>query len=375
VIVFLSLITVVSWGTWIPLAQAVRSVPQRTRTLYVTVGNVMFAAAALAVAGGHLGWGLRGFWLPVLGGVVWTSGNYSAFRASEAIGLARAAGSWAPLNIIVAFAWGAALFGELSGLSGSRFAVLGAALVLVVLGVLIIVRSQNAGPAGARSQGARLGADRQRSPVTASTTVVTSVPVSPTGQTGSAAPSALAGSGASAASAGSGPSVVPAGSGSSAEPAGFPGRSLPASRAADQHRRGLVWAAAAGVLWGSYFVPAQWAGVSAQVSDFPLAVGMLVGGLALVLPGSEPVRLPARGVTANLAAGLLFGIGNLALLGLVSRVGTGVGFTIGQLSLLVNASIGIWLFKVPPPGSRAAKLAVVGILVAGSGGAIIGALR
>jgi glucose uptake protein len=166
-------------------------------------------------------------------------------------------------------------------------------------------------------------------------------------------------------------------SGSSAEPAGFPGRSLPASRAADQHRRGLAWAAAAGVLWGSYFVPAQWAGVSAQVSDFPLAVGMLVGGLALVLvlPGSEPLRLPARGVTANLAAGLLFGIGNLALLGLVSRVGTGIGFTIGQLSLLVNASIGIWLFKVPPPGSRAAKLAVVGILVAGSGGAIIGALR
>jgi glucose uptake protein len=148
-----------------------------------------------------------------------------------------------------------------------------------------------------------------------------------------------------------------------------------ASGEASQHRRGLLWAAAAGVLWGSYFVPAQRAGVSAQVSNFPLALGMLVGALALVLPGSKPVRLPARGVTANLAAGLLFGIGNLALLGLVSRVGTGVGFTIGQLSLLVNASIGIWLFKVPAPGSRAAKLAVAGILIAGSGGAIIGALR
>jgi glucose uptake protein len=56
-------------------------------------------------------------------------------------------------------------------------------------------------------------------------------------------------------------------------------------------------------------------------------------------------------------------------------VGTGVGFTIAQLSLLVNASIGIWLFKVPPPGSRAAKLATAGILIAGTGGALIGALR
>jgi glucose uptake protein len=125
VIALLSLITVVSWGTWIPLAQAAHGVPQRTRIFYVTVGNVMFAGAAFVVAGGHLAWGWRTFWLPVAGGVVWTLGNYSAFRAAEAIGLARAAGSWTPLNIIVAFVWGAALFGELDGLSNARFAVLG----------------------------------------------------------------------------------------------------------------------------------------------------------------------------------------------------------------------------------------------------------
>lgn len=307
VVALLSLITVVSWGTWIPLAQAAPGVPHRLRILYVTVGNIMFAGAALTVAGGHLAWGWRSFFLPVAGGVVWTLGNYSAFRATEAIGLARAAGSWTPLNIIVAFAWGAALFGELAGLSGARFTMLGAALVLVLAGVLVIIRSQ-----GTRMSDAPAGR--------------------------AASPSSV-------------------------------------SRGAGQHRHGLLWAAAAGVLWGSYFVPAQAAGVTAQVSNFPLAVGMLAGGLALVLTGGEPVRLPAAGAAANLAAGFLFGIGNLALLGLVSRVGTGVGFTIGQLSLLVNASIGIWLFKVPPPGSRAAKLATAGILIAGTGGALIGALR
>src|SRR5689334_19553777 len=154
----------------------------------------------------------------------------------------------------------------------------------------------------------------------------------------------------------------------------WPGRPPPPGTAS-QHGHGLLWAAAAGVLWGSYFVPAQWAGTSAQVSNFPLAAGMLTGGLALALSRRAPVRLPMTGAAANLAAGALFGIGNLALLGLVSRVGTGAGFTIGQLSLLVNASIGIWAFKVPPPGSRAAKLAMAGILIAGSGGVIIGALR
>ncbi len=170
VIALLSLITVVSWGTWIPLAQAAPGVPQRTRILYVTLGNVMFAGAALVVAGGHLAWGWRSFWLPVAGGVVWTAGNYSAFRASEAIGLARAAGSWTPLNIIVAFVWGGALFGELDGLSGARFAVLGGALVLVVGGVLVIVRAQDAPPAGAPPPGAGLAAGRQRPRVTMSVT-------------------------------------------------------------------------------------------------------------------------------------------------------------------------------------------------------------
>jgi glucose uptake protein len=79
--------------------------------------------------------------------------------------------------------------------------------------------------------------------------------------------------------------------------------------------------------------------------------------------------------TLQVAAGVLFGIGNLALLGLVSRVGTGVGFTIAQLSLLVNASIGIWVFRVPQPGSRAARTALTGILIAGVGGCIIGIMR
>jgi len=304
VVALLSLITVVSWGTWIPLTQAVRDVPQRTRTLYVTSGNILFAGAAVAVTGSHLTWGWRGFWLPAAGGVVWTLGNYSAFRAAGTIGLARAAGTWSPLNIIVAFVWGSILFGELDGLSRTRLALLGGALILVVSGILLIVRSQGARPA--------------HQP-----------------------PSAL--------------------------------------------RGGLMWAAAAGVLWGSYFVPAQWAGVPAQAGNFPLAVGMLAGSLALVLPGlarpglgrprRAPVTMPTTGAAVHLAGGVLFGIGNLTLLGLVARVGTGTGFTIAQLCLLVNTGIGIWLFRTPAPGSRAARLVIAGILIAGSGGAIIGALR
>jgi glucose uptake protein GlcU len=299
VTVLLAVVVVAALGTWIPLAQLLPGVPDRSRILYVAVGNVAFAGVALLAGGTGLVFGWRGFWLPLAGGVVWTAGNYCVFRASETIGLARAAGTWTPLNIVVAFAWGAVLFGELDGFTFARFAVLGVAFVAIVAGVLLI--------AGSRE-----------------------------GTTGTPGSSAAA-----------------------------------RSRA----RSGVLWAGGAGILWGSYFVPAQWAAIPAQVSAFPLALGILAGALALALPAGEPVKLGVRATSAQLGAGVLFGIGNLALLALVARVGTGTGFTIAQLSLAVNASVGIWIFHVPEPGTRQARKVLAGIVIAGIGGCVIATMH
>ena len=306
--VLLAIVLVAALGTWIPLAQLLPGTPQRTRIFYVAVGNAVFAGIALLASGADLMFGWRGFWLPLAGGVVWTAGNYCVFQASKTIGLARAAGTWTPLNIIVAFAWGALLFGELDGFSKARFAILGVAFLAVVAGVLLIA-------------GSRDGSSGQPS-------------------SSSPRPAAAAESGRRATTA-----------------------------------RALLWAGGAGVLWGSYFVPAQWAAVPAQVSDFPLALGILGAALALALPAGEPVKLGARATSAQLGAGVLFGIGNLALLALVARVGTGTGFTIAQLSLLVNASVGVWVFHVPEPGTRQARKVLAGIVVAGIGGCVIAAMR
>jgi glucose uptake protein len=56
-------------------------------------------------------------------------------------------------------------------------------------------------------------------------------------------------------------------------------------------------------------------------------------------------------------------------------VGTGTGFTIAQLSLLVNVSIGIWVFRVPEPGTRQAWKVLAGMVIAGIGGFAIAAMR
>ena len=307
--VLLAFVTVAALGTWIPLAQLLPGTPERSRVFYVAVGNIVFAGIALLIGGADLVFDWRGFWLPLAGGVVWTAGNYCVFRAVGTIGLARAAGTWTPLNIVVAFAWGALLFGELDGFSRVRFAVLGIAFLAVVAGVLLIA-------------GSRAG---------------------PSGQPGSSSPR--------------------------------PAAAAESGRRAATAWAGLLWAGGAGVLWGSYFVPAQWAAVPAQVSDFPLAVGILGAALALALPAGEPVKLGVRATSAQLGAGVLFGIGNLALLGLVARVGTGTGFTIAQLSLLVNASIGVWVFHVPEPGTRQARNVLAGAVLAGMGGCVIAMMR
>jgi len=236
----LALITVATWGVWIPLAQIVPGISQRSRTFYVTVGNLAFAALALLIGGGHLFFGWRTFWLPLAGGVLWTAGNFAAFRSAEAIGLARAAGTWTPLNVIVAFVWGALLFGELDHFSAARFALLAAALILVLIGMLLIVGSQNTPAASTPARAVQAARDAPSSKSTLAR---------------------------------SAPSI---------------------SRDAVTSRTGWLWGGAAGVLWGSYFVPAQWANVPARIANVPLAIGIFAAGSALVLVRREPTRLSLR---------------------------------------------------------------------------------
>jgi glucose uptake protein len=317
----LALVTVATWGVWIPLAQIVPGIPQRSRTFYVTVGNLAFATLALLIGGGHLDFGWRTFWLPLAGGILWTAGSFSAFRATETIGLTRAAGTWTPLNVIVAFVWGALVFGELDNFSAARFGLLAAALMLILIGMLLIVGSQNAPAANTPAPAVAAALD------------------------------------------------IPSSNSTLARPT----RAISADTTPS--RAGWLWASAAGILWGSYFVPAQWAEVPARISNLPLALGIFAAGSVLALSKRELQRLSLRVTTVQIAAGVLFGIGDLALLGLISRVGTGVGFTIAQLSLLVNATIGIWVFKVPQPGSRAARIALTGIMIAGVCGCVIGAMQ
>ena len=393
----LSLAIVLSWGSWIPIAQSVPGARQSTRTLYVTAGNLVFAAIALVVGGsaGQLTLGWKVFWLPLVGGLVWAGGSFCAFRATETIGLARAAGTWTPLNIIVAFILGALLFNELAGITPARYAIMGGCLVLVLVGVFLIIGSQNSADTGdsvtgdsSTADSATGGTGTANSVTGDSSTADFATGDSSTSDSGTVESSTGdSGTGdsstAESATGDSNPGVSITGesgmgesrTADSATGGSSTGRTGVRATPAVSQRTGFGFAVGAGLLWGAYFVPAQWAHVPSQLGNFPLAVGMFVGAIVLAARDGGIVRPAPRHSAVLLTSGLLFGIGSVALLGLVSRVGTGVGFTIAQLSLLVNASAGIWVFKVPPPGSRAARTAMAGIVLAGVSGTVIGALR
>jgi glucose uptake protein len=297
-------------GTWISVAQLVPGVPQARRTFIVTCGNMILAAGILITGDGGTALDLtagRKFWLPVVGGILWSLGNNAAFVGTANIGVARASGIWTPLNILTAFFWGIVLFGEMRGVVASTVVELVGCLVLIGIGLALILRAQGSGSASASG----------------------------------------------------GTALLP----------------------------GVVGAVLAGVLWGTYFIPAQAAHVSAQEADFPLAIGMVVGGAALAWrkDGSDQtdddqtdgdvVGRSRSGTLILLFAGVMWGVGNLAALHLVAAVGAGRGFTIAQLSLPVNALLGIYLFRNPAPRTRAAWVTQAGVLIAGVGGVLLGTLK
>ncbi|PMB02575.1 hypothetical protein CEN49_25270 [Fischerella thermalis CCMEE 5273] len=139
---------------------------------------------------------------------------------------------------------------------------------------------------------------------------------------------------------------------------------------------GLLGSIGAGVLWGSYFIPIKISGVSMWIANLPFALGMFLGGIVLLMIGGVKLLLKnKKDYLVGLSAGCLWGIGNFGMLHLSQQIGTAKGFTISQLSLLVNALIGLYLFKDPKPKTLAAQLTLAGVLLAGIGGVILGNIK
>ncbi len=291
-----AVVTVLAWGTWLAPSQKVPMKGQQTRTFYVTLA-VMLLALVASIFVGWDGLNATTFWFPFLGGVIWSLSGWSAFVGTNRLGMAKAFGIWAPMNIVVAIIWGVVLFGEFMDTETGNLLLALLSLLLIIGGILTIIR---AGRGEGESRGKKV-------------------------------------------------SVV-----------------------------GLLGAMGAGVGFATYFIPIQIGTASHPefnmwIGTLPLSMGMFAGSVVLMLVTRSSARLEKGSHYARvMSTGILWAIGNYGALAMMEIIGTGRGFTIAQLCVVVNAVVGVYLLREPAPGTRAARLTLVGVVIAMVGAIILG---
>ena len=143
-----ALLTIVAWGTWLSPSQNVAFKGQQIKTFYVAAVNLLIVSLISSTQGlfSQLRWSM--FWLPFLGGLIWAVSCLCAFTGTKHIGMAKAFGIWAPMNIIVSLIAGAIMFGELVNTGMRNLLLLGAAVIIIIAGVLLIIFSKGGGKTG-----------------------------------------------------------------------------------------------------------------------------------------------------------------------------------------------------------------------------------
>lgn len=292
-------VAILAWGTWIAPSQNVENEGQQTRTFYVTIAVLALALIA-SIFVGFDGLNTTTFWYPFYGGLIWAISGWSAFVGTSNLGMAKAFGIWAPMNIVVSVLWGALLFGEFSDVEPNALLLGVLAFVIILAGILLII---------------------------------------------------------------------------------FAGGGDEESNKGKSKFLGLLGAMGAGVGFATYFVPITWGSKTASeafegfnmwIGTLPLAIGMFIGSSVLMLISKSSPKLDkGTDYMRVLSTGVLWGIGNYGALALVDLIGAGKGFTIAQLCVVVNALVGVFILKEPNPKSRAAKLTLLGVVIAVIGGVIL----
>ena len=100
---------------------------------------------------------------------------------------------------------------------------------------------------------------------------------------------------------------------------------------------------------------------------------MFAGSYILMLVTKSSVKLEKGSHYVRvMSTGFLWAIGNYGALAMMEIIGTGKGFTISQLCVVVNALIGIYILKEPHPKSKAARLTLLGVIIAMTGAILLG---
>lgn len=139
-----AIVTVLAWGLWMAPSQNISFKNQQIKTFYVALANLLLATLVFLFQGFRgLTWQI--FWLPFLGGLVWSVSGLLAFTATNRLGMARAFGIWAPINVGVSIFWGIVIFGEFLAARPLTLGLLALSLAIIIAGVLLIIFAKGFG--------------------------------------------------------------------------------------------------------------------------------------------------------------------------------------------------------------------------------------
>ena len=296
-----AVICVMAWGSWLVPSEKVKFPNEQAKTFFVALATTLIAVVVVGLRGelGQLSTGIA--WVPVSGGLIWAVSAYCAFVGCNHIGIAKAFGIWAPLNIIVSFVWSLTLFGQFRDSSAMTWVVGLVSLVLMIAGIFMIIFSGGSG-----------------------------------GEEDKAGKSTV---------------------------------------------KGLLGAVGAGILWGTFYIPAAYvsetstdlAQISPWASALPLAVGMLIGtSIMVAMTRTAPKLGKSVDYVKSMSSGALWAVGFFAMLLMVAAIGPGPGYTLASLCVAVNALWGVFYFKDPAPKTKAANLTLLGVLIATLAGTVLG---
>lgn len=140
-----AIITVMAWGSWLVPSQNVKFPNEQAKTFFVALCTTVIATIIVFARGEQSQLAPAGAWVPVIGGLIWSVSAYCAFVACNHIGIARAFGIWAPLNIIVSFIWSLTLFGQFRDNLMLIGVVAVPSIIVMTVGILMILFSGDSG--------------------------------------------------------------------------------------------------------------------------------------------------------------------------------------------------------------------------------------
>jgi glucose uptake protein GlcU len=310
----LAVLAAVFWGSYIVPFKKSGSHNLKQFQLLITVG-VFLVALLLSLVGSYT---VNFNAYAMLAGALWALGNMLSLLVINELGLAKGVPIWVSVIVLVSFAWGVLFFNEL--VSDVRFGMF--AIALLVLGV-IITAGAGGGKARTKLEDLTLKAAEEHphepKPIYVRT-LLSKISIR-------AMLSSLRGITVQSLKQ-------------------WPQKCFDKFLAFLKSLKAVLLALAAGVCFGSMFVPITADHISSKDALFPMSFGILITGIILAFV--TKVRLEKKAVQASIYSGVIWGLGNICAIKAIDMIGIARGMPISQLGVLVAMGWGMFYFKEIP---------------------------